>query len=45
MCCGMREIEVMRSDGLEEKFIKVLKFKGDYFIQMFTGGAGEESLK
>lgn len=32
----VREIEVSRSDGLEVKNIKVLKFKGDFFVRMFS---------
>jgi hypothetical protein len=32
----VRQIELIRSDGLMNKYIKVLKFKGDYFVRMFS---------
>jgi hypothetical protein len=32
----VKSIEVVRSDGLEVKYIKVLKFKGDFFLKMFS---------
>ena len=38
---GMREIEVMRSDGIGDNAIKVMKFKGDYFVRMFSASESE----
>lgn len=32
----VRQIELIRSDGLTNRYIKVLKFKGDYFVRMFS---------
>jgi PAS domain S-box-containing protein len=41
----VKEIEVLRSDGLESKFIKILKFKGDFFVRMFSFDNNYDSYK
>jgi hypothetical protein len=30
------QIEIVRSDGLKDKDIKILKFKGNFFSKMFS---------
>lgn len=32
----VKQIEVVRSDGLKEKDIKILKFKGSFFSKIFS---------
>lgn len=36
---------MVRSDGLKSKDIKILKFKGDFFIRMFSFDNNFESYK
>jgi hypothetical protein len=33
---GVKQIEIVRSDGLKDKDIKILKFKGNFFSKMFS---------